>query len=381
MLQHAQTLVYSLLCLMPSHYQEASLKALLGRFLAEQGHALPEHTPLKSPSSLSRFLNHYSWSTRQVIRTTRRAVLQQLAVHPPHPNSPVRLLIDLTTLKKTGNFWHLSTPTDDDDAPDPWVRVLNGKRGLHLVVLYVVIGTRRIPWSFRVWRGKGYPSPSQLACKLLATVPQALIQGRNVIVQGDTEFGTVQFLKAVRQRRWRAVVGLRNDRRLSDGRRLKDLPGNAKRGLQVYLVDIDYPLTVSWFWLKRADNKRELRFVASTYPYSGAYLIRLGRKRWAIEGFFKTAKHQFGLHCFGQSTKLGVYRWLILSLIAYLLAHWVDLWAWPPVLDWKATSQLTLKKVLPAVLWAELIKKIKHNTDIAAHFGFDIVLKPLPSSA
>ena len=381
MLQHAQTLVYSLLRLMPSPYQKASLKAILGRFLSEQGHALPEHTPLKSASSLSRFLNHYRWSTRQVIRTARAAVLHQLAVHPVPANIPVRLLIDLTTLKKTGKFWHLSTPTEDADAPDPWVRMLNGKRGLHLVVLYLVIGERRIPWSFRVWRGKGHPSPAQLACKLLATVPQAIVKGRTVIVQGDTEFGTVDFLKAVRQRRWRAVVGLRNSRLLQDGRHLKDLPGNAKRGLQVSLKDIDFPLTVSWFWLKRAGSKRELRFVASTHPYSGTYLVRLGRKRWAIEGFFKTAKHQFGLHCFGQSTKLGIYRWLILSLIAYLLAHWVDLWAWPPVLDWKATSRLTLEKLLPCVLWFEVLKLTRESTDIAAQFGFQIDLKPLPDWA
>ncbi len=147
---------------MPSPYQKASLKALLGRFLSEQGHALPEHTPIKSASSLSRFLNHYQWSTRQVTRTTRAAILQQLAVHPIPANIPVRLLIDLTTLKKTGKFWHLSTPTEDADAPDPWVRMLNGKRGLHLVVLYLVIGERRIPWSFRVWRGKGHASPAQL---------------------------------------------------------------------------------------------------------------------------------------------------------------------------------------------------------------------------
>ena len=363
MLQHAQTLVYSLLSLMPSPYQQASLKALLGRFLSEQGHALPDHTPLKSASSLSRFLNHYRWSTRQVIRTTRTTVLHQLAMHPVPANIPARLLIDLTTLRKTGKFWHLSTPTEDAAVPDPWVRMLNGKRGLHLVVLYLVIGKRRIPWSFRVWRGKGHPSPAQLACKLLATVPKTLIEGRTVIVQGDTEFGTVDFLKAVRQRRWRAVVGLRNSRLLQDGRHLKDLPGNAKRGLQVSLKDIDGSLTVSWFWLKRADNKRELRFVASTYPYSGTYLVRLGRKRWAIEGFFKTAKHQFGLHCFGQSTKLGVYRWLILSLIAYLLAHGVDLWAWPLVLDWKATSRLALEKLLPSVLWLEVLKLTRKSAD------------------
>ncbi len=40
-LQHAQGLVYSLLCLMPSEYQKASLNALLGLFLEAQGHAYP----------------------------------------------------------------------------------------------------------------------------------------------------------------------------------------------------------------------------------------------------------------------------------------------------------------------------------------------------
>jgi len=77
----------------------------------------------------------------------------------------------------------------------------------------------------------------------------------------------------------------------------------------------------------------------------------LGRKRWAIEGFFKTIKHRFGWHCFGQSTKLGVYRWLIFSFLAYLLAHWIDQWSSPPVLDWKATSDLTLSVLFPSVLW------------------------------
>ena len=380
MLQHAQRLVYSLISLMPSVYQKASLKAVLGLFLDAQGHALPAHTQVSS-SSLSRFFNRYQWSTRQVIRTTRAAIIEQLRAHPVRKGIPVRLLVDLSTLKKTGKFWHLSTQTDDIDAPEPWVRILNGKHGLHLVVLYIIIGQRRIPWSFRVWRGKGQPSPNQLACKLLASVPKSLVNGRTVIVQADTEFGTAEFLNAVRRRNWRVVVGLRNSRLLQDGRKLKDLPGKAKRGLQIYLKDIDYPLTISWFWLKRAGNKRELRFVASTHPYSGVYLVRLGRKRWAIEGFFKTAKHQFGLHCFGQGTKIGVYRWLILSLIAYLLAHWVDLWAWPPVLDWKATARLTLEKLLPAVLWSQMLRQIRQNADVAAHYGFEIVINSLHNKA
>jgi hypothetical protein len=319
-------------------YQKASLNALFGRFLEAQGHPLPQHTQVKSASSLSRFLNHYNWSTRSVIRTTRRTVLQQIAQHQPGLNIPLRLLIDLTCLEKCGKFLHLSTPTDDPEAPDCWVRILNGKRGLHLVVLYLVIGEWRVPWSFRVWRGKGCPTPVQLACKLLATVPTQLSQGRVVIVQADTEFGTIEFINAVRKRSWRAVVGMRYNRKLSDLRQIQQLYRHGKRGQQVLLKGINQPLTVSWFWLKRAEGKRELRFVVSSYPYCGAYLVRLGRKRWAIEGFFKTIKHRFGLHCFGQSTKLGVYRWLILCLIAYLLVHWIDQWSFPPILDWKVAS-------------------------------------------
>jgi len=49
-------------------------------------------------------------------------------------------------------------------------------------------------------------------------------------------------------------------------------------------------------------------------------MVENGDGRW---GWFKTAKHRFGLHRFGQCSLLGVYRWLVLSLIvAYFLAHW-----------------------------------------------------------
>ncbi|MGL4621633.1 MAG: hypothetical protein ACRCZS_21655 [Chroococcidiopsis sp.] len=125
----------------------------MGLFLEAQGHPLPQHTQVKSASSLSRFFNHYEWSTRGVIRATRKATLQQIEQHRPPRGSLEKVLIDLTTLEKCGKFLHLSNVTDDPEAPDPWVRVLNGKRGLHIVVLYLVIGQWRVPWSFRIWRG------------------------------------------------------------------------------------------------------------------------------------------------------------------------------------------------------------------------------------
>jgi hypothetical protein len=196
-LQHAHGLVYALFHLMPSSYQHASLSSLLGLFLEAQGHPLPQHCQTKSASALSRFLNQYEWSTRGVLRTTRQQVLQQIRSHLPGSGSPLKVLIDLTTLEKCGKFRHLSDPTEDAATPHPWVRVLNGKRGLHIVMLYLVLGQWQVPWSFCIWHGKGAASPSQLACKLLARVPKTLTKRFPVIVLADTEFGTVEFLTAV----------------------------------------------------------------------------------------------------------------------------------------------------------------------------------------
>ncbi|MCU0537700.1 MAG: transposase [Hydrococcus sp. Prado102] len=101
------------------------------------------------------------------------------------------------------------------------------------------------------------------------------------------------------------------------------------------------PVTLSWYWLKRDDGSLEKRYVVSTKPFSWSYISRLGKRRWIIEGFFKTVKHRFGLHRFGQSKLLGVYRFLVLSMIAYVLAHWAYLWSGRPTLpDWGKAGQL-----------------------------------------
>ena len=141
---------------MPSKYQQQNLEAMLGLFLQAQGHPLPEHSKSKSASALSRFLNIYDWSTRSVIRTARARIIQEILSHYPKGRKPfLQVIIDLTTLEKFGKF-----PQFKD-----LIRVYNGKRGLHLVVVYLVVGQWRVPWSFRVWRGKGTSSPAQLGLK------------------------------------------------------------------------------------------------------------------------------------------------------------------------------------------------------------------------
>ncbi len=148
-------------------------------------------------------------------------------------------------------------------------------------MLYLILGSWQVPWSFCIWHGKGTASPPQLACKLLAHVPKTLTKRFTVIVLADTELGTVEFLTAVRKRHWRAVVGMRCTRLMDTGKPLKSLYRRGTREQQVRLVGMEMPLTVSWFWLKRSEGKRELRFVVPT-PYSGRANLRSRKKIYTL---------------------------------------------------------------------------------------------------
>jgi hypothetical protein len=63
-------------------------------------------------------------------------------------------------------------------------------------------------------------------------------------------------------------------------------------------------------------------------------------------------------------------------VIAYLFAHWMHQWSFPPFLNWKAASDLALSVLFSSVLWFQLLKLIRTRTDIAAKYGFEITLKP-----
>lgn len=123
-------------------------------------------------------------------------------------------------------------------------------------------------------------------------------------------------------------------------------------------------MTISWLYLKR-DGKLEKRFVLSTRPLKGSTITWWGRRRWSIEGFFKTAKHRFGLHRFGQQTLLGVYRWLILCFISFMLAHWVYLSTKSSELpDWGASAALALKTLLPALVVCLLLIEVERTRSL-----------------
>ena len=399
LLTYAQSLVYTLVSLMPSRYQQNSLQTLLELFLQASGRlptaelrlTLPEHSQTLSASALSRFLNKYQWSCRAVIRAVRKSALQQiLAAESVVGRRPtLQVILDLTTLEKTGKFKGLGS----------LIRVYNGKRGLHLVVLYIALGRWRLPWSFRVYRGKGHPGCVQLGLRLLSTLPKSLTKRYQVLVLVDTAFGSIDFFKQVRQMKFHAVAGVRTDRRLAVGGTVSQVKS---RGQQVYLEGLGFPVTLSWYWLERDDGTREQRFVVSTKPFSWAYISRLGKRRWLIEGFFKTAKHRFGLHRFGesalqegfpteatalaqrnrrfspkgQSTLLGVYRFLVLSIVAYLLSHWAHLCSGRLSLpDWGEMAMIAAEALFPQLVLLKVLLQMKRLRQLARKNGLDLAVK------
>jgi hypothetical protein len=167
-------------------HQRQTFNALIAAFLEADGNPRPEHAPVKSPSAFSRFLNLYDWNARAIIRAVRSAILTQIwaAYAQRKGRRPIlELIVDLTTLEKTGAF------------PSLEIHQLKDKIGLHLVVLYVVVGVHRFPWSFMIWRGKGSLSPSKLALRLLTRIPAWWSERFTVRVLADSGFDSDEFIE------------------------------------------------------------------------------------------------------------------------------------------------------------------------------------------
>lgn len=293
----------------------ASFEVFLDLLLDGSGRPLPQRATVKSPAAISRFLNHATWNTRRLCRVLRQhalAALQDVWRTHPHQRPRLELLVDLTSLEKTGKFSELAD----------WVHTFNSVHGVHLVVLYLCCGELRLPWAFQVWRGKGTPSPAQLALKVLRTIPPTVLKGkRRPRLHADGGFESIEFIQGVLARDLDIVVGVRCTRALTDGRQVRDL---TVRGGVVGLRDLDPPMCISWVWLYR-NKEPEQRFVMSNLDLDGRYLARLGKRRWRIEAFFKTVKGRFGLERFAQHSKQGVLRWWCLSGMAFVLCHLQDL--------------------------------------------------------
>ena len=343
MSQVSHQLLCTLLALLPNQNQRKLFQIQLRGFLRGNGQVRPRHQLLSSPAAASRFYNHADWNTRALMKTVQQCLLNQLFRADSNRTGrkpTLSVLVDLTTLRKTGQFKGLP------------VSCLNGKYGLHLVVIYVIFGQQRFPWSFAFWKGKGRASESKLAVAMIKSLCRHL-QGRfQVKVLADSGFDNQYFLKPLSQMGLTVLVATKGDRKVGD-KKIKELFYN---GSWVRLKTPELQVTVGWFERRYPTGKTERRYVLCNQPLSARTLVKWGRQRWAIETFFKTAKSRFGLDQFGQRTLRGIIRFLFLSLLAWILCFLLDSHVNKTRgIDWGNLALLAAKILLHWVLTSELL--------------------------
>ena len=119
----ARTVFNTIQALFTSRFQLQTFNALMTAFLEADGNLRPEHAPLKSPSAFSRLLNQYDWNAscsqdstsravraRTIIRAIRTAVttrIWSLYAKRKGRRPVLEIMLDLTTLEKTGKFPNL----------------------------------------------------------------------------------------------------------------------------------------------------------------------------------------------------------------------------------------------------------------------------------
>ncbi len=82
------------------------------------------------------------------------------------------------------------------------------------------------------------------------------------------------------------------------------------------------------------------------------------------------------MDCFRQRTVLGVYRFILLSIIVYLLAHWAYLESGAKTLpDWGESAAIACKVLLPKLLLLNLIIEINQAKQLARKHGLDLSIR------
>jgi hypothetical protein len=239
-----------------------------------------------------------------------------------------------------------------------------------------MVGVHRFPWSLAVGRGKHTTSPTQLALRLLQRIPTWWHERFTVRVLADSGFDSDAFIDGVHDLGLHGVIGSRVNRCIGGGRCLADL---RCKGAEVQFRSCRTPVFVSWFKreqpgrcclvskkLKRARREFVWRYVISTRAADGETIKRWGRRRWRIEGFFKTLKSRFGWDQFGQRSARGAWRFITLGLLAFTLSFWVALTTvedWD-VLDWGVAARLAADDLVPEVQALEARRTLERLTPI-----------------
>ena len=299
--EHASLLTAQIAAVPTTVYQQRSLQAALHHFLDTATKKALHRVETVSASAVSRLLNQYDWDTAACWSLLEKAQWDWLLLAAKGKHHPIlRLSVDLTSVEKTGQQL-------------PYVRVYNKVHGIHLVVLFAEYGTLKWPVAYRVYKGKGTPTPVTLALQMLNDVPEAIRKRFKIRVLADSGFEAAVFLDEVRQLDFEFVVGVRATRRTTHPgvTTVADCPHGGYIELQNWPYDT---LTLGHF-----DRGDRTFYAVSSELMSGDEVTTEGKQRWGEESFFKEGKHQFGLQQFALRTATGLDRWLFLVFLAWTL--------------------------------------------------------------
>ena len=68
-------------------------------------------------------------------------------------------------------------------------------------------------------------------------------------------------MRRIRKLKIHAVIGIKSDRDLKDGRKIRDLH---KAGQQIYLNNLPFPVSAAHYYFKKDDGTYEKRYVICT---------------------------------------------------------------------------------------------------------------------
>lgn len=279
-------------------------RLIMSLFLDVSTRTLLTNVPSISSSTASRFFSSGMLdeaSVWQILNAWQAA--QGQTAYQRGRRQDIVLKIDVSCIEKTGKQL-------------PYVRVFNRRQGVHLVVLHACVQGLSFPLDYRVYQGKATTKVVDLALAMLADAPSWCRVSRTVVM-ADTAFGTRRFVTGCQALGWqRLLLGVACDRNLQEGQRVDTL---RRRGEQHRFHDLDVPVWISWCDVKR-DNVKKRFFIFATFQAGGRYLAQRYRRRWFIESFFKSIKHDFGLKETRLRSPRALRLWITLSCVAYCLA-------------------------------------------------------------
>jgi len=285
---------------------------MLGLLLAKAHKTLSHLAHGHSICALSRFLSQYPWSL-ETLRRYRQDRLTEAIVHRygrKRGRKPILyFILDDTVVPKRGKqLAHLGRHFCSTLGKVVW--------GHCFVFSYLVAGHIEGPWDWKLYLnrrfcfGRPFQTKIQLAISLLESFHPPF-PGK-VVVLVDSAYFCDPLIRATTRRGFQVVGTVKQNRLTEFAPTLKQL----KSGEVNFLRTLSLPLRFAW--VRRSGNRKCL--ACTDLDLHAPRIRKHFKRRWTIETFFQTAKHQFGLGDYHIRPWTSIQRWIELVLLAYTLA-------------------------------------------------------------